>query len=438
MRTFFRAAPILLALAGIVPAPASAAVQPGDVITPKNADKVADLVSPGNLILVKQGMQMKIIPPERLDWPPPYKSATEKYSPQVLLGPKGELKNYVAGQPFPLLDANDPQCATKVMWNFSYRPLYTDDVDIRDVEMASYAAGTGPADPVAHVVIGHFAFYNNVGRVEVEPTPTDPEATGAGIRYRFGAYPCLEPAELRGYGFVRYRNLSAGLEDNAWYYNPHSRLKRRISPTTLSDAMGILPDQGGGGPATYASNLDPDSFFGFAAKIEDYTYKLLAEKPMLACAHAANSPAKPCPFDGSRTICPENWEMRRLYVIEATAKQIALLGSGVTIPKRVLYLDSEGWFITASDQYDRDGRLWKTIATFNAYRDRPVPDATVAIYPFKRMFQTALVDENVQNGFSTVIYTPGRQPEEHECWYINMDTVTKSFFEPNAMERLGH
>ena len=60
-----------------------AGVNPGDTITKDQADKVADLVSPGNLILVKQGMTMKIVPTDRLDWPPPYKSATEKYSPQV-------------------------------------------------------------------------------------------------------------------------------------------------------------------------------------------------------------------------------------------------------------------------------------------------------------------------------------------------------------------
>ncbi|MGB9382047.1 hypothetical protein, partial [Candidatus Binatus sp.] len=39
-----------------------AGVNPGDTITKDQADKVADLVSPGNLILVKQGMTMKIVP----------------------------------------------------------------------------------------------------------------------------------------------------------------------------------------------------------------------------------------------------------------------------------------------------------------------------------------------------------------------------------------
>jgi len=72
---------------------AGAGVSAGDTITKDQADKVTDLVSPGNLILVKEGMTMKIVPTDRLEWPPPYKSATEKYSPQVSLAPDGTLKD---------------------------------------------------------------------------------------------------------------------------------------------------------------------------------------------------------------------------------------------------------------------------------------------------------------------------------------------------------
>src|SRR5271157_6490077 len=98
----------LLALAALAIAGSPCAgVNPGDTITKDQADKVADLVSPGNLILVKQGMTMTIVPTDRLEWPPPYKAATEKYSPQVSLAPDGTLKNYQAGLPFPLVDAND-------------------------------------------------------------------------------------------------------------------------------------------------------------------------------------------------------------------------------------------------------------------------------------------------------------------------------------------
>ena len=424
----------------------AASVKPGDTITPDNASIVADLVSPGNFYLVRQGMRMKIVPTQRLEWPPPYKSATEKYASQVSLNNLGELQNYVAGQPFPLLDPNDPQVATKVMWNFSFRPQYTDDADIRDVEISSWRPNSALPGPVEHFTIGHFAFYNSMGRTEVNPIPTDLEATGAGIRYRFGAFPFIEPAELQGFGLVRLRSKDPTVDDDAWFYNPVSRRLRNVSADTLSDAIGPYGGAGamGGGKtnATYANNLDPDSFFGFSAKIENYSYKLLGIKTMLASVHAENTPAKPCQFDNNRTVCPEAWELRQLYVIEANAKPLSwhqkIGSSGVLIPKRVLYIDSEGWFITASDEYDEQGKLWKTIATFNTFGDRPVRDAKVAIYPYKRMFQTALVDEDLQDGFSSVVYMPGHESDEHESWYINMGIVTKAFLDPHQMQNFAH
>jgi hypothetical protein len=427
----------------LTPIPATAAsVKPGDLITPENAAAVDGLVSPGNLVLVRQGMRLKIVAPQRLEWPPPYKTATEKYSPQVRLNDKGELENYVAGQPFPIIDPNDQQAATKVMWNFSYRPQYTDDVDIRNVAVESYRASEASATPVERMEIGHFAFYDDNGRTEVPPIPTDPDAIASGLRYRFGAFPFLAPEEVRGFGLIRERNINPAVEDNAWFYSPRSRKVRRVTADTLSDAMGPLAVGVGGNSSTYANTLDPDSYFGFSAKIEDYNYRLLGIKPMLACVHAGHSPAVACQFDGNRTVCPEDWEMRRLYVVGADAKPLSwhqrIGSSGVSIPKRILYIDSEGWFITASDQYDREGKLWKTIATFNTYRDRPVPDAKVAIYPYKRMFQTALADEDVQTGFSTVVYMPAHEMQDKECWYINMGIVTKGFLDPRQMSIHGH
>jgi hypothetical protein len=429
----------LLMLVGGAPR-ATAAVKPGDLITKDNATQVQDLVSPGNFTLVQRGMQIHVIATDKLDWPPPYKTASEKYASQVTLGSDGEIKGFVAGQPFPLLDPNDAQVALKVMWNFSYRPLYTDDADLRFAQVASYAPNS-TGSPVSYFTIGHFAFYNNIGRIEVQPVPTDPDAQASGVRYRFAYYPILEPSSLRGNGMIRFRHLDPSVEDNTWVFNPQTRRLRRQSPELLSDAIGALPGFSGsavgastsGAPAV-VTTIDPDSYFGFSAKIEDYNYKYLGEKTMLASVHAKNSPEIPCATDGGKTICPEDWELRHLYAIEATAKP----GHNITIPKRVLYIDSEGWFITASDQYDRDGKLWKTLVAFNTYRDRPVPDAKIAIYPYKRIFQLGLVDADVQLGYSSVIYMPGRESQERECWYIDMGTVDNSFFSPEALKNAGH
>ena len=150
---------LTIAIAALIPSTGGAgSVKPGDVVTPDKAVSVEDLVSPGNFYLVKQGMRLKIVPTQRLEWPPPYKTATEKYASQVSLNDKGELQNYVAGQPFPLLDPNDPHVAEKVMWNFSFRPQYTDDADIRDVEIVSWKPDSGMSGPIEHFTIGHFAF----------------------------------------------------------------------------------------------------------------------------------------------------------------------------------------------------------------------------------------------------------------------------------------
>src|SRR5260370_34527884 len=126
--------------------------------------------------------------------------------------------------------------------------------------------------------------------------------------------------------------------------------------------------------------------------------------------------------------------MRHLYVIKADAKP----GIEATIPRRIFYIDSEGWFITASDQYDRPGKLWKTIATFNTYRDRPVPGATVAVYPYKRIFQLGLVDEDLHTGFSSVLYMLGPTAPDRECWYIDVGAVENAFFQPEAVHSAGH
>jgi hypothetical protein len=114
---------------------ALADVQPGDVITKANADKVKDLTSPGLFWCVQHGLPMKIIEAKPLAWPPAYKEATEKYSAQVKLSEDGlRLDGYVAGAPFPRVDTNDPKVATKLVWNYNYKSINNDDFDLRNFD----------------------------------------------------------------------------------------------------------------------------------------------------------------------------------------------------------------------------------------------------------------------------------------------------------------
>ena len=101
--------------------------------------------------------------------------------------------------------------------------------------------------------------------------------------------------------------------------------------------------------------------------------------------------------------------------------------------KTVVYMDSEVWFEPYVDGYDQKGALWRTNIFWAAYRDRPVPDAKVAIYPFKREFIVGSARYDVQSGFATMCYLPGQNTPERECWYINMGAVDKDFFTTESM-----
>lgn len=422
----FAATTIVLLLATVVPpSPALAQVKPGDTVTRANAAAVQSLVSPGTWYAVSRGMEMRIVPHTRIEWPPPYRVATEKYSGQVRLSTdRRSLEGYVAGQPFPLLDPNDPDVATKIMWNSGFRPIGTDDADLRYFECQVVTINPGAAQTqLLNVLIGHLGVYAEIGRTEVEPLPVDPDFKTTGILWRAAAYPIIQPAEERGAGGLRFRYWDPMRADDAWAYLPQSRRVRRVNEVVMTSSPGL-------------STWDPDHSGGFAAKLQEYNFKFMGEREMLGCVNAANSPAHPCPTDGGATSCPDNWEMRHLYIVEVTPRPERI--TGVLQSKTVVYIDGEGWFNPYVDSYDRKGELWKTQIYLLTYRDRPVPDARVAVYPYKREFVVAAASVDTQSGNATTCYLPSSNSPERECWYINMGAVDREFFTAEAMARAGH
>ena len=127
--------------------------------------------------------------------------------------------------------------------------------------------------------------------------------------------------------------------------------------------------------------------------------------------------------------------MRHMYVVEATPRRDRGAATGALQSKTLVYMDSEMWFPPYVDEYDQKGNLWYNHVWWLATRDRPVPDAKVAIYPFKRSFTVGSDATDVQSGVATMCYLPGNETPEHECWYINMGAVDKAFFTTDAMVR---
>jgi hypothetical protein len=410
----------VLAVVLAAPVPAAAQVRPGDIINAGNADRVKTLVSPGVYLRVKRGMSLEVVPTERLEWPPPYRDATEKYAGQVRLSnDHRSLSGYVAGMPFPFIDPNDPDAGTKIMWNNTFRPTSTDDYDARDFSCISEYEGLNRHyNPIDYYEMGHLASYNLVGRTEVEPLPIDPDLLNTGRYLLMAFYPMLAPQTDRGRGFLRVRHSEPALGDDVWSWSPGDRRIRRLNEAFLGSSAG---------PITWSL----DNFQGFAAKNENYTWRLLGEKAMLGSVAAAHVPEVTCPTDGGASACPERWEMRRMYIVEGVPRPDRVPQE--LFGRHIMYVEAEMVCILYQDFYDRRGALWKNYVTWMAYRDRAIPDARVAIFPFKRMFQVGASIDDFSGHFASMCYLPARDTAEHECWYINMGAVDKSFFTIKAL-----
>jgi hypothetical protein len=402
-------------------APVRAQVKPGDFINDENAYKVKDLVSPGQYLRIMHGMSLKVVPTERIDWPPPYKEATEKYSSQVRLTPEHRsLIGYVAGEPFPIVDANDPDAGTKVMWNVAFRPISSDEYDLRWFDCDSVYWGKNKAfREITDIEVGHYAGYNEVGRTEVEPLPIDPDFKKTG-RYFLGLlYPVLAPQSDRGTGLIKFRYADPTKQDAAWTWTPGARRIRRLNYAILDTASG---------PQAY----DPNHYEGFSGKNENYNWKFLGEKNMLAAINVSRVPDVRCPTDGGASHCPDEWEMRHMFVVEGAPRPGKF---NSLYAREILYIDSEADFVMADDMFDRSGQLFNNYTSWMHYADRAEPGAKIAIYPFKREFQVGSSTVNVQSGFSTVCYHPSPDAPSRDAWFINMGAVDRDWFTPEAMAR---
>jgi hypothetical protein len=151
---------------------------------------------------------------------------------------------------------------------------------------------------------------------------------------------------------------------------------------------------------------------------------------MLASVNASHVPESPSNDTGGVGPSGENWEARHLYIVEATPREEA---RGALHSKTIMYMDSEIMFTPYVDTYAKNGQLWKTGIYLMTYRDRLVPEARVAIYPFPRVFVVSATTVDVQAGFATACYLPSSFTPERECWYINMGAVDRNFFTTEAM-----
>jgi hypothetical protein len=342
----------VVVLLNLLPPPRTAAVEIGTTITPERVNEVTDILLPGVVETVRRGMRIEVIAPRRVQWRRAYTVASEKYQGQARLGPHGELRDYVAGLPFIPLDPNDPQIATKIIWNYYFGPWIVDDAVAQSFqwETGHISGGSGMrVESGENRDSEQSKWLRTVGRLYVPPLHTFKDNPKNLMQMEiFGPTFPIFLTLMRSGPLLTYRYLSAR-EDDLWYYTSWDRKVRRIPPQIRYEAFGDVV-------------IDLASAWGFSAPTANYSWRYLGERKLLGVMHARNYPTEWCPEQGDFAPC-EVWEERTVYLIEAIPRM-----PYDSYGKRIIAVDKQAWVILYTDLYDKEQQLWKSWINYWSYR----------------------------------------------------------------------
>lgn len=332
-------------------------VKPGDTITKDNIAEAEGLLPPFVRWLVERGMPIPVIATKKVEWPKAYREATEKYSGQVKLSADGrDIYNYVAGCPFPKVDLNDPLAGFKLMWNHEQRPYIIDNIGTE--WLTELVNSKGEIERTYGSSFWRRMMWS--GRLYTNPKPVVPH--NPAVRYTEQWGPMFLPHDLKGSGVVNFRYLAPEIPDDTYMYLPELRRVRRISSANRSDAF-------------WGTDGDIDSIGGFNAKISHWTFRVLAEKEILAVAHSGKygDHSQWCaPRDGAHGFVAAlpcvSWEKRKVWVVEGIPTGY---GGQYAYSKRILYLDQDNFGPGVAEMYDKGGELWKGIVHCTFYTTKP-------------------------------------------------------------------
>ena len=427
-------------------------LRPGDRINRETLDtraQIKALLTPSTWWMVERGMTIDIVASKAVRWPKAYRTATDAYHRDVRLSADGRrLINYRAGCPFPTIDINDPLAGFQVMWN-TEQPPYS--IDNRGASLTAQLINR--AGQVERTYSLPWRQLMWAGRLYQEPKPTIPHSPPYRHTSLFGPY--LLPHDLAGMLFLNLRYLEPDRPDDTYVYFPEARRVRRVGVNGRGGQLGTV----------LGTDFDVDSFWGFSAQIAQWSFRVLAEKDILAIVHgqpsgaSSTQPSVWCaPRDGRHGILAAlpcmTWEKRRVWVVEATPSEYS---GPYAYSKRVLYVDREFFFPLIAESYDRRGELWKTIVHGVSYTTKPYPgfvtqaaetgqpadgadDADDADDEWLFIPNWVLID--LQQVRATAVEAPAetQQPiDGPDDWYFNENVRTNSpdVYTPDALMRMG-
>src|ERR1700741_3057618 len=105
---------------------------PGVTVSAQNC-QIAEEVLPEELLarVRADDLPITVVPTQDFPLHDNYRAATLRHAADVRLDAHGNLENYTAGLPFPLLDPADPGAGLKLAWNLRLRSLGGDSEELR-------------------------------------------------------------------------------------------------------------------------------------------------------------------------------------------------------------------------------------------------------------------------------------------------------------------
>ena len=254
------------------------ALKPGMVLDQSNWQLAEGLLPPEILNHYKEGGYANPIvewPVGTFNWPPDFKAATEKNAGQfkisetgtVVLNSTGEQPPYIFGQPFPIIDANDPQAAQKILWNYFYLTWYYGNLHAES--QVNWVGPRGIERRTDQDV--NFMYYDGLAEHDRIPNPQNFSTQQLVV--------AKTPADLAGTAALSWRYRDPDKRDSAWAFVPALRRVRAVSPANRSD--GFL-----------GSDMSQDDGPFFDGKPEDFTWTLKGETDQLRLVDPLNLQGK--------------------------------------------------------------------------------------------------------------------------------------------------
>ncbi len=325
--------------------------KPGTIIDLHNWQQYKECLTPPLIEQIKMGLSFPVVKdrPELLNPAPGYIKASERNRGKVEIGPKGELLNWVSGQPFPEtdIDLKDPQAGLKVAYNHERRPKGDDQslekYFLKMVDPHGKERCLGGMDK-------SYLILQIMGRTDLGPMPEWlPNPTG--IRF-LNILSIDYPYDLKGTMRYMIRYDDPDKDDDIWMYIPTMRRVRRMSGAQRQDSFG-------GTDSTY------DDIRGFDGRPGEHNWRLIGEQKILVGVDTQ------VPHKRKGFLIPAPRALRDCWVVEAIPKQ-----KGYVYAKKVMWVDKGfcalPWHFMV---YDHQGRLWKVGEDFNtAMRTGPNRD----------------------------------------------------------------